>query len=88
MDEFESSKNTAFWYQLFMDLTLNESSTHYTNEIDSDVTSLPGWSLIDEPLKERIIQLSKFYINNFNEDKDKWFGTNTFLDLQQRVINP
>jgi hypothetical protein len=79
IDDFESTRNITYWYQFFMDLTLTETSTHYTNELNSDITSLPGWKIIDEKFKERIFKLSKFYIENFNDDKDQWFGSNTFF---------
>lgn len=77
--DFESTKDSTFWFQFFMDLTLTESSTHYTDELNSDIVLFPGWEIIDEPFKERIIQLSKYYIENFGDNKDQWFGTNTYF---------
>ncbi|MBD0403649.1 hypothetical protein [Flammeovirga sp. EKP202] len=78
IEQFESDRNISSWYQLFMDLTLSESSTHYGDELNSNVLNLPGWEYVDSNLKIRIIESAKFYVNNFNDNKSEWFGTNTF----------
>jgi hypothetical protein len=79
LEEFENNNNIISWYQLFMDLTLTESSLHYGDEFNSDVTTLPGWSIIDETIRHRIIDLSKVYIETYNDNKDEWFGTNIYF---------
>ena len=78
IEEFEKTKNISSWYQLFMDLTLAESSLRYGDEFKSDITTLPGWNIINESVKQRIIDLAKIYIEIFNENKTEWFGSNTF----------
>lgn len=78
LDSFETDKSISSWYQLFMDLTLKESSTHYGDEINSNIFSLPGWDYVDASLKDRIIKSAKYYINNFNDNPSEWFGTNLF----------
>ncbi|MCK9638842.1 MAG: hypothetical protein M0R39_02955 [Prolixibacteraceae bacterium] len=78
IEEFEKNKSISSWYQLFMDLTLTESSLRYGDEFKSDVTTLPGWDIINEPVKQRIIGLAKIYIEIFDENKTEWFGSNTF----------
>ena len=78
IEQFELERNVSSWYQLFMDLTLSESSTHYGDELNSNVFSLPGWEYVDSNLKTRIIEAAKYYINNFDDNKAEWFGTNTF----------
>lgn len=78
IEEFEKTKNISSWYQLFMDLTLTESSLRYGDEFKSDVTTLPGWDIINETVKQRIIDLAKIYIEIFDENNTEWFGSNTF----------
>jgi len=78
LENFEESRSVSSWYQLFMDLTLSETSTHYGDELNSSVLSLPGWEHVNDNLKERIIDSAKYYINHFDDNKSEWFGTNTF----------
>ena len=78
LDNFEKSHSVTSWYQLFMDLTLTETSTHYGDELNSNVLNLPGWEYVDESLRERISDSAKYYINHFDDKKSEWFGTNTF----------
>lgn len=78
LDSFEADKSISAWYQLFMDLTLEESSAHYGDEFNSNIFSLPGWAYIDDIFKERIIKSAKYYIHNYNDNQAEWFGTNIF----------
>lgn len=78
LENFEKSHSVTTWYQLFMDLTLTETSTHYGDELNSSVLNLPGWEYVDESLRERIIESAKYYISHFDDKKSEWFGTNTF----------
>ncbi len=78
LENFEESRSVSSWYQLFMDLTLSETSTHYGDELNSSVLSLPGWEYVSDNLKERIIDSAKYYINHFDDNKSEWIGTNTF----------
>lgn len=78
ISQFEIEGNVNSWCKLFMDLTLSESSTFYGDELNSNVTSLQGWKYVDSDLEKRILNAAKKYINNFDENKSEWFGTNRF----------
>ncbi|NSW84362.1 MAG: hypothetical protein HPY90_14060 [Syntrophothermus sp.] len=76
LDRFESG-DLAAWWHLNLEMTLGPDSTHYGNELESDLTVLPGWKGGDDRTKARIIEAAKKYVLDQDPETHKWLGTNT-----------
>jgi predicted NACHT family NTPase len=77
LDKFDFGDLNA-WWNLNLEMTLEPDSTHYGNDLESDLTVMPGWKAGDEKTKYRIIEAAKRYILNQDPETQKWLGTNTF----------
>ncbi len=79
LDECESG-NLAAWWRLNLDMTLKHDSTHYQlfEELESDLTVLPGWIEASDVTRARIIKVAEKYLLEKDPEEDKWLGTNTF----------
>lgn len=52
----------AAWWQLNMEMTLTPYSKYYNNELELDLTKLPGWKEAEKTTRKRIIEGAKKYI--------------------------
>jgi predicted NACHT family NTPase len=77
LEQLESGTLWA-WSQLNMDLTLKPDSRYYNNELEFDLTKLPGWEEADIATRKRIIDGAKKYILEQDQVAYDWIGTNTF----------
>ena len=75
LEEFESGEPSA-WWRLNMELTLEPTSTHYSDELEPDITTLPGWVDADMETRLRIISAAKRYIQIQDPHTPQWLGTN------------
>lgn len=75
LDRFEAG-DTAAWWRLNMEMTLGLTSTHYDNELEADLTALPGWQAADGVTKVRIVEAAKRYLQTGDPETDTWLGTN------------
>lgn len=66
------------WWHLNREMTLDENSTHYGDELISDLTALPGWSISNTETKERIVSAAKMYVLKAEPENDTWLGTKVF----------
>lgn len=73
---FESG-DLAAWWSLNMEMTLNPDSNHYDNEIESDLTVLPGWNAANATTRARIVAAAKKYILEQEPETQEWLRTNT-----------
>lgn len=71
------SGNLAAWWQLNREMTLGQESTHYRNELESDLTTLPGWQTENADIHKRILAGAQTYLLNADPETSKWLGTNT-----------
>lgn len=78
---YESTKRSDYWVQLFMNMTLNETSTVYGNRLNSDITQLDAWINTPNEFKSKIIQLSKDFLIRNEDHYDEWFGQNIFHNI-------
>ncbi len=76
LDECESG-NTAAWWRLNLEMTLEPDSTHYGNELEPDLTVLPGWKAAEAITRGRILEVAKKYVLLQDPETDTWLGTNT-----------
>jgi len=75
LEAFESGDLDA-WWQLNREMTLEPDSTHYGNELEPDLTKLPGWEASDDLARARIIRAAKRYVLEQNPETRNWLGTN------------
>ncbi|MCP4264579.1 MAG: hypothetical protein GY777_03220 [Candidatus Brocadiaceae bacterium] len=73
LDRFENGDSDA-WWQLCQEVTCEDTSKHYGDELNSDLISQPGWKVCDEFLKERIVKAGKKYILENDANTDHWLG--------------
>ncbi|MCH7536137.1 MAG: hypothetical protein IH948_10435, partial [Bacteroidetes bacterium] len=77
LDDFESGDLDA-WWKLNQQLTLDYNSTYYGDDLNSDITSLPGWKISDSRTRSRILAAAKIYLLNQDPKNETWLGTNIF----------
>ncbi len=77
LEQLESG-NLSAWWQLNMEMMLKPESQGYEQELESDLTKLPGWQEADIKTRERIINGAKKYIQEYNQVAYDWIGTNTY----------
>ena len=73
LDRFENGDSDA-WWQLCLEMTLEDNSKYYGDELNSDLMALPGWKVCDESLRERIVKAGKKYILENDANTDHWLG--------------
>ncbi|MEW6185122.1 MAG: hypothetical protein AB1585_05210 [Thermodesulfobacteriota bacterium] len=78
LDEMESG-NLDAWWRLNMEMTLEPESSHYGNEFEFDLTTLPGWKAVDEGTKGRIIKAALKYILEADPETKEWLGKNVLF---------
>jgi len=70
------SGNSAAWWRLNLEMTLEPDSTHYGDELEADLTVHPGWKAADPATRLRIIRAAKRYLIEQDPATQKWLGTN------------
>jgi hypothetical protein len=55
-----------------------DNNRFFEYDVNSDLTSLPGWKICDDMLKNRIVEAAKSYIINNDAAPSNWLGTNTY----------
>ena len=68
--------NLNAWWQLNREMTLELTSTHYENDLESDLTVLPGWRDAGRTLKARLVAVAKRYIQERDAEQKEWLGHN------------
>ena len=76
LDEFELGEASA-WWRLNMELTLEPTSTHYRDELEPDITMLPGWADAGAETRKRIVSAARRYLQIQDPNSSHWIGTNT-----------
>ena len=59
-----------------MELTLKPTNTHYGDELEPDITALPGWVDADEETRRKITSAAKKYLQILDPNVPHWLGTN------------
>lgn len=67
--------DVAAWWRLNLEMTLEPDSTHYGDELEPDLTVLPGWKNVDTPTRARIIDGAWRYVHDQDPNVDEWLGT-------------
>ncbi|MBD2666924.1 hypothetical protein B6N60_04923 [Richelia sinica FACHB-800] len=78
LENLENTDRLDWWLQLNLEMTLLPQSKYYGNELEHDLTEIPGWKEADQTIKQRIINGAEKYILEQNEIDYIWIGTNTF----------
>lgn len=77
LDRFENGDSNA-WWQLCLEMTLEDTSKYYKSELNSDLISLPGWQVCDDDLRKRIVNACKKYVLENDASPSNWLGKNTY----------
>jgi hypothetical protein len=56
------SDNSGAWWQLNLEMTLEPTSTHYGDPLETEITNLPGWRSADARTRIRIMAAAKKYL--------------------------
>jgi len=75
LDRFEKGDSDA-WWQLCLEMTLEDTSKYYGEEYHSQLMALPGWKVCDGFLRERIVEAGKKYIIENDANTDQWLEKN------------
>ncbi|QSV71741.1 MAG: hypothetical protein HEQ20_14545 [Aphanizomenon flos-aquae KM1D3_PB] len=78
LENLENTDRLDWWFQLNLEMTLSPQSKYYGNELEHDLTELPGWKEADQTIKQRIINGAKKYILEQKEIDYTWIGTDNF----------
>ena len=76
LERLESGELAA-WWQLNREMTLEPDSTHYGDDLESDLTLLPGWKTEDSEIHQRILDGAQTYLLGADPETSQWLGTNT-----------
>jgi predicted NACHT family NTPase len=77
LDEFELGDLNAFW-QLNLEMTRDEKSRYYGDQLQSDLTALPGWKCAEEETRARIVRAAKRFLDRQDPGTRNWIGTDNF----------
>lgn len=76
LDRLESGELAAWWW-LNREMTRKPDSIYYGNELESDLTVLPGWQADNSEIHQRILAGAKTYLLKADPEPSKWLSTNT-----------
>lgn len=72
----ENGDHAAFW-QLNRDLTLQPGNRYYGDDLEPDITRLPGWATLSADDRERLLECAARYLREAPAGNDHWLGTDT-----------
>ncbi len=77
LNKFEGGDINSWWIlTLEMTCEARDGKYFYGDELQSDLTSTPGWATIDEPTRLRVVQAAYEYLLRGDPHTDDWFGKN------------
>jgi hypothetical protein len=76
LERFETGDADA-WWQLTYSLALSADG-RTVNEHEPDLRNCPGWELLDERLRGRVLRAAQQYLHLRGADVEKWLGKNIF----------
>jgi len=77
LDEIEAG-NSAAWWRLNLQMTLEPNSTRYGDESEYNLTELPGWMNANVHTRTRIVEAAKRYVLEQGPELDEGQGTTHF----------
>lgn len=77
LSRFESGDYNSWWELCFL-MTINDDGSYFTDELEPDLTRLPGWNNSDIETQNRILTAAKEYISAKDAAKEQWLGTKKF----------
>jgi hypothetical protein len=75
--KIECDRIIESWLQLVLDLSLEPASTHYSDDLEPDLTSMPGWQAADASTRGRIVAAARGYVDEADPQNDNWFHTSS-----------
>ncbi len=77
LDQFENGDSYA-WVQLCNEMARGDDSEYYENRFNANLMSLPGWTVCDRSVKERIVNAGKKYILENDANTHCWLKKNSY----------
>ncbi len=77
LDRFGAGETDA-WCVVNREMTLEPESTHYGDELESDLTALRGWKEADDETRARVARAAAVYLREANPHTEKWLGKKHF----------
>ena len=62
------------WWQLNLALTLTPQSPCVGDELNYFITSMPGWAIADEALRQRVVTTAEDYLTEAETSAEIWLG--------------
>ena len=75
LDRFEAGELSAWWHAN-LELTHAPQGTHYGDEFEADLRSLPGWTEADAVTRERLVAAARSYLLRATPNPVDWIGKN------------
>ena len=75
LERFEAGTWRAFFW-LNLHLTLTPTSQYYGDDLEFDLTALPGWQQADPLTRDRIVKAAERYLEIGKTSVMNWVGTN------------
>ena len=69
-----AEEDPSWWSVLARDLSLVPGSTYYQDDLEPDISKLPGWQTADEELRARIVEVAKAFVKLDNFGNEAWIG--------------
>ena len=85
LDRAEAGDMDAWWL-LNREMTLQEHSTHYGDDVEAGLTQLPGWTTADESTQRRILQIARNYVSDYSPRAEKWVELTSSIYPTWQVI--
>ena len=79
LNKFEGGDIDSWWIlTLEMTCEARDGKHFYGDEFQSDLAATPGWNIIDEPTRLRVVQAAYEYLLRGDPHTNDWFGKNIF----------
>lgn len=65
-------KDVRLFWRLLQEMSLEANSTHYQDNFESDIMTLPGWRDADNITRSRIIRVAERFLCEQNPDDHNW----------------
>jgi predicted NACHT family NTPase len=76
LDNFDAGDLSA-WWKINRMMTVEKNSKFYDDDLEPDLTNLPGWKDADDITQNRIIKAAQRYISDYSPSIDDWIKTNS-----------
>jgi hypothetical protein len=77
LQRIEDGEITEGWLRIAADLGLEPTSANYKQDLEPDLTSMPGWHAAEGSTRARILASARRYVDEADPQNDSWFHTSS-----------